>query len=850
MSDYLTEIRKRFDQVCISGLDQNLANMFNCFYGINERLRKTCRVVWEAYVKRKEKEPDKNTLIFFANPNEMNQALECFLSILLASKKASVEPLRPDEIRSRWENGGDIVLCMNLKKKYYKSIYTINNLDRAEYEKTRECKCHSIRDNDNNTKRSIIINPEIHLVYPASFSTNARPLNWNHYLCRKADAVHFQEHTKLETPIFIFDHGTTAEKVLSSIMIGGVSAWEYFSVVNVRRDGDIRSISSASDPSIFIFSDTDHASRFLEGLDSKLAKRFERVIAVFYDTDQLFPAAANDELELQIAIRPLTDVLERDSNGKFSSDRFSGLKERGIVFSDDLEYDDNSCNDVHRVVRRSLESEWRDFYDLTKSLKRFSDNDILFSVFCMARAIFNQLRQPIFDRDRCDRLAHELGETVQFFKQQFGDVDEANQAVRLSSLINKILEQDPYSYGITEKLDAIREFIKTIPETDRNEIALAGRRDSTHAVIERELLRCGVNVVARKEAKMLIHFKRQKKYHKNSDWIFPDTNMRNVWFLFEDELKELESIKKVYRHLANVGIIDRCRKNEILGFELPTRAVDTHTASPSMPGMGVVDVLTTKQILSTFDPNKEYDNDLYSSRLGAGREFTPQLYRELKFESGCRAELTRWTDVIVERENLRKLISPSDLHVGDKVWMMLYDEMSGVSAHGFDDGATLKKRWVSVLAELLKKRYEGDVDRLVDGVNNELRRQCVGLKIKGYQVKYWLRGCTLCPEGAEKLFNALGILYGDKDLCEKARELAYKMSRVNVSHQSVGKKVSESFRDAIISGRTKVVVGQKEFDVEQFFSKQIIREIFDYDDQNEDPEDDVSNKGPFNCLIK
>ena len=447
-------------------------------------------------------------------------------------------------------------------------------------------------------------------------------------------------------------------------------------------------------------------------------------------------------------------------------------------------------------------------------------------------------------------MAHELGEKVQFFKQQVGDMDEANQAVRLSKLINDILEQDPYSHGITEKLDAIREFIKTIQETDRKEIALAGRRDSTHEVIERELLRCGVNIVARKEAKILIHFKRQKKYHKNSDWIFPDKNVRNVWFLFEDEFKELESIKKVYRHLANVGIIDRCRKNEILGFELPTRAVDAHPTSPGMPGIGVVDVLTTKQILSTFDPNDEYDNDLYSSRIGAGREFTPQLYRELKFESGCRAELTRWTEVIVERENLRKLILPSDLHIGDKVWMMLYDEMSGVSAHGFDDGATLKKRWVSVLAELLKMRYEGDVGRLVDGVNNELRRQGVGLEIKGYQVKYWLKGCTLCPEGAENLFNALGILSGDKDLCEKARELAYTMSRVNASHQSVGKKVSESFKDAIISGRTKVVVGQKEFDVEQYFSEQIICEILDYDDQDEDPEDDVSNKGPFNCLIK
>ena len=465
----------------------------------------------------------------------------------------------------------------------------------------------------------------------------------------------------------------------------------------------------------------------------------------------------------------------------------------------------------------------------------------------MARAIFNQLRQPVFEQDRCSRLAHELGEKALSFRQQFGDVDEANQAIKLSGLIKSILEQDSYFHGVTEKLDAIREFAKTLPETDRSCIALAGRHDWIHEVIERELLLLGVNVVAKQEAKMLIHYKRQKKYHRNSDWIFPDTTVRNVWFLFEDERKELESIKRVYRHLASVGIIDHGRKNNILGFELPTRTINTHTPSPDM---GKVDVLTTEQILSTFDPNAEYSKDIYSTRIGTAREFTPQLYRELKFESGCRAELTRWTEVIVERENLRKLVSPSELHIGDKVLMMLYDEMAGVSAHGFDDGATLKDRWVRVLTGLLKTRYEGDIDRLVDGVNNELRRQRPILAINRNQVRYWLKGCTLRPDGAENLFKALGILYGDVDLQKMASELAYKMSRVNASHQSIGKKVSESFKDAIIRGSTKVIVGQKEFNVEKYFSKQIIREILDYDDQDDDPEDDVSNKGPFNYLIK
>jgi hypothetical protein len=412
------------------------------------------------------------------------------------------------------------------------------------------------------------------------------------------------------------------------------------------------------------------------------------------------------------------------------------------------------------------------------------------------------------------------------------------------------LEQDTYSDGTTEKFVAIREFVKTLPETDRADIALDGRHDWIHDVIERELKALGVNVVAKKDAKILIHFKRQKKYHKNSDWIFPDKTVRNVWFLFEDEFRELESIKMVYRHLANVGIIDRSRKNEILGFELPRHASGTHITPPGMPDMGVVDVLTTEQILSTFDPNEAYDNDIYSSRIGAVREFVPQLYRELKFESGSRAELTRWTEVIVERENSRKLVSPSELQVGDTVWMMLYDEMAGVSAHGFDDGATLKNRWISVLAELLKTRYERDVGRLVDGVNNELRRQGVGLVIKRHQVRYWLKGCTLRPDGAEGLFKALGVLSGDKDLQEKASELAYKMSRVNASHQSIGKKVSDSFKDAMMKGCAKVIVGQKEFDVEKYFSKQIICEILDYDDQDDDPEDDVSNKGPFNYLIK
>lgn len=852
--NYMIALRKRTDEFCIeSPCEKKLRHMFSDFYSPNERLRMTCRIVWDSFLKDHERDATRNTLTYFANTNEMEETFRTFLSFLFASKKISVDPLSPEEIEQKWRDGGDFILCSkktnNGAVTYRKSHYCICQGDKDRYEESRgECWCTQIVIGGSN--RSIKVNPQCHLIFPSSVAGRTRTLAWPPVLCTRDEINCFQEHTALSTPIFVFDRGGTAKNILSSIVIDGVSAWEYFSVVEIRRDGDIRAISSKSTPSIFIFSDTDHASRFLDRLNGRFAERFERVIALFYDTDRLFPAAVNDGLEMQIAIRPLTDVLERGSDGRFSPNRFAGLQERGIVFSDDVEDVDGGCNEVHRVARKSMKDEWSEFYRLMKSLKRFSDIDILFSVFCMARAIFNQLRQPVFDRDRCDLLAHELNEKVQSFRQQVGDVDEANQASRLSLLIKNILEQDTYSDGTTEKFVAIREFVKTLPETDRADIALAGRHDWIHDVIERELKALGVNVVAKKDARILIHFKRQKKYHKNSDWIFPDKTVRNVWFLFEDEFRELESIKMVYRHLANVGIIDRSRKNEILGFELPRHANDTHITPPGMPDMGVVDVLTTEQILSTFDPNEAYDNDIYSSRIGAVREFVPQLYRELKFESGSRAELTRCTEVIVERENSRKLVSPSELQVGDTVWMMLYDEMAGVSAHGFDDGATLKNRWISVLAELLKTRYERDVGRLVDGVNNELRRQGVGLVIKRHQVRYWLKGCTLRPDGAEDLFKALGVLSGDKDLQEKSSELAYKMSRVNASHQSIGKKVSDSFKDAMMKGCAKVIVGQKKFDVEKYFSKQIICEILDYDDQDDDPEDDVSNKGPFNYLIK
>ena len=202
---------------------------------------------------------------------------------------------------------------------------------------------------------------------------------WPPDLCSRNEINCFQEHTALSTPVFVFDRGGTAKNVLSSIVIDGVSAWEYFSVVEVRRDGDIRAISSKSTPSIFIFSDTDHASRFLDGLNGKFAERFDRVVALFYDTDQLFPVVANDGLELQIAIRPLTDVLERGFDGRFSPDRFSGLQVRGTVFSDDeVEEDVGDGNEVHIVKHKSIESKWSAFYDLMRELKRFSDNDILF----------------------------------------------------------------------------------------------------------------------------------------------------------------------------------------------------------------------------------------------------------------------------------------------------------------------------------------------------------------------------------------------------------------------------------------------------------------------------------------
>jgi hypothetical protein len=683
------------------------------------------------------------------------------------------------------------------------------------------------------------------LIFPSQFAGKTKKLAWPPELCKRNEASCFQEHTALSTPIFIFDRGNTVKEVLLSIVIGGMSAWEYFSVVEVRRDGDIRAISSKSAPSIFIFSDTDHASRFLDGLNDKFAERFDRVIALFYDTDQLFPISASDGLEYQIAIRPLTDVLARGSDGRFCSGQFSGLQKRGIVFSADVE----GCggNEVQIVGHKLIEKEWREFYELIKVVKRFSDNDILFSVFCMARAIFNQLRQPVFKQDTCKRLARELCEKAQFFRQQVGDAEEANQVVRLSELIKIILEQDFYSDGVTEKLDAIRDFIKSLSEIDRSSIALAGRHDWIHDVIEQKLLEDGVKIVGKNDAKTLLNFKRQKKYHRNSDWIFPNKAVRNVWFLFEDEHKELESIKKVYKHLASVGIIDREQRKNILGFELPLLAIKPHISSSDM---SKVDVHINEQIVPVFDPNSEYGNDIYSSRIGTVCGTTPQLYRELKFESGCRAELTRWTEVIVERENIRKLVFPSELCVGDKVWMMLYDEMSGVSAHGFYDSAKLKDQWVSVLSRLLENRYEGDVDRLVDGINNELRRQRSKLTVKQYQVRYWLKGCTLCPDGAKSLFAAIGVLSGDQNLLEHAGDLVYKMSRVNASHQSIGRRVSGSFRDAIISGKEKVVVGEKEFNVKEYFSQQIIHDILDYDDQDDDPEDDVINKGPFNYLIK
>ena len=117
-------------------------------------------------------------------------------------------------------------------------------------------------------------------------------------------------------------------------------------------------------------------------------------------------------------------------------------------------------------------------------------------------------------------------------------------------------------------------------------------------------------------------------------------------------------------------------------------------------------------------------------------------------------------------------------------------------------------------------------------------------------VKHGKNGYIYEPDDKESVARGIVRILSDNDLREKSSELAHKMSRVNASHQSIGKKVSESFKDAILKGRTKVIVGQKEFDVEQYFSKQIMRAILDYDDQDEDPEDDVSNKGPFNCLIK
>ena len=848
MSNYLTELRKRFDQVSNSDLDQKVVNLFGDFYNVQERLRKTCRVVWEGFGTRRECDPNKNTLSFFSNPNEMEQTLECFLSILLASKKVSIEPLTPDEIRSRWENGGDIVLCTKRGEKYRKSLYTISHLDQAEYEKTGVCWCHNIRNNDSN--RRIQVQPDRHLVYPASFSVNARPFDWNYEFCVNADAAHFHEHTKLETPIFIFDHGTTAEKVLSSIMIGGVSAWEYFSVVNVRRDGDIRSISSKSDPSIFIFSDTDHATRFLRRHTGPVIKnRFSKVISVFYNTDQLFSVTANKAIEYQLSIRSLADILEQESESGFSSDNYSGLKERGVVFFDGAYDDEHIAVEIHKVEHNgSIADRWREFYTIVKSIKKYSDNDMLFPIFCKARWIFNQLRQPFFDEEKCCRLAREIQEGAKVFRSYIDGASEMVQIVeqlgRISEIIGQVLSF--YSCNMTEKSEAIIAYVKLMSESDRMRISFAGRRDW----IQKELSeKCGVNISSDAVPGILIHFKRQKKYHKNSAWIFPDRTIKNVWFLYEDEYQELESIKKVYHYISNKGVANSKYKGEILGFEVPDRPAMGSLHHSATQG-DIKDVLTTEQILSGFNPVVEYDGDIYSTRKRSSGGFCPQLYRSLSFESGCRAELTRWTEVIVERDGLRETVAPGDICIGDTVWMMLDDEMIGVSAHGFDDGASLKDKWVNVLSHLLKTRYEGDKGRLVDGINNEIRRQGANLSVSLTKVGYWLKGCTLCPDGAAVLFKALGVLSGDDYLKKNAESLERSMLKINSAHQSVGRNVYESFRNALIGGMTTVAVGGKKFETSRFFSRQIVVGIREYDDTDESSDDDVAEKIRVNRLIK
>jgi hypothetical protein len=50
--NYINALRKRMDEVCEgNSLENKIRNMFVDFYGSNERLRKTCRIVWDSFLK-------------------------------------------------------------------------------------------------------------------------------------------------------------------------------------------------------------------------------------------------------------------------------------------------------------------------------------------------------------------------------------------------------------------------------------------------------------------------------------------------------------------------------------------------------------------------------------------------------------------------------------------------------------------------------------------------------------------------------------------------------------------------------------------------------------------------------
>lgn len=851
-AEFEQNLNQKWQEVCgASPIEDRINKWCPSFYGDykNPLLLKAARLVYENHLSQLESEDGKKTLHFFVPPSNEDLALEV-LKLYIASGSAPDTPMTADEVKEAWQHEGQSVLLCVRDRKTRLVRYKITEEAVAQFARDGTC---LIRADDGQRKRHTNRSPDECFCFEDSLAIgDTPPIQFEETILKKQDSPQF---FRLKRPLVIIGSKEkqldAVAKELKRMNLDNIPWSDVFSVLRVKSTPDYVGTKGRL-PSVILvpnFRRIRTLSRSHRLIGKMIDNGFNCVVLPGTDS---FDEALWPSLRSRFVFHSMEDILLNEGVQNLSGNVFawnpacenpSSTREKEVLV---IQRNDKAAQNMKRL------------YSLMREFRAFQDDDTASIILDIAWWVVRQLQQPSFDVSRCAELVEKCREEV-MRSNLYGE----SKAMELVDVLSDILQDPLYQTGYTEKWQEIIKQVRSLCQRKQKTTILIashnkkgieeGLCEALRQKVAKDFRR--VAILRKTDAKGVqnsssIYFMARRQSHQNDKWFFPDPAEKATWFLYPEEALRFQSMEKKNTHVFHSGPLNVERSSRILGVTLPDpqRHQEVQGASDQAPPSA-----SSLVSLPIMDWDLLFSEGFGIERTAKNEKNDSLISRSLDFvedEDGrhlC-ADFTQNATVFREENGKRIPVGIAEVLVGDKLLLLL--PLEGVAANGFprDEEARIEEergKWITPLTNILMQ-FGNDVGQVADAINRRGTRFHPPLNIPRDRIRNWIHGDILCPQTAKIIFPIIGELAGDEYLREHGEKLAHSLSKYNHDKSEYGQKVYDQFRTAFAEGQKETRVGDRTFQVDDYFKEVTVKSIREYDDEDELRESMV--KGKVNTL--